>query len=31
LMQTGAALIPFALALLIPALAWRNRRGLLHG
>jgi putative thiamine transport system permease protein len=31
LMQTGAALIPFALALLIPALAWRNRRGLRHG
>jgi len=31
LMQTGAVLIPFALALLIPALAWRNRRGLLHG
>ncbi|MEO1639615.1 MAG: ABC transporter permease subunit [Pseudomonadota bacterium] len=31
LMQTGAALIPFALALLIPALAWRNRQGLRHG
>ncbi len=31
LMQTGAALIPFALALLVPALVWRNRRGLRHG
>ncbi|SEM62581.1 putative thiamine transport system permease protein [Loktanella fryxellensis] len=31
LMQTGAALIPFALALMIPALVWRNRRGLQHG
>ena len=31
LMQTSAALMPFALALLIPALAWRNRRGLRHG
>ncbi len=31
LMQTGAALVPFALALLIPALVWRNRRGLGHG
>lgn len=31
LMQTGAALVPFALALLIPALVWRNRRGLQHG
>lgn len=31
LMQTGAALVPFALALLIPALVWRNRRGLRHG
>jgi len=30
LMQTSAALLPFALALLIPALAWRNRRGLRH-
>ncbi|WP_281981097.1 ABC transporter permease [Thalassorhabdomicrobium marinisediminis] len=28
LMQTLAALIPFALALLIPTLLWRNRRGL---
>jgi putative thiamine transport system permease protein len=28
--QTGAALVPFAAALAIPALAWRNRRGL-HG
>lgn len=31
LMQTAAALIPFALALLIPAVVWRNRRGLRHG
>ena len=31
LMQTGAALVPFALALLLPALVWRNRRGLRHG
>jgi putative thiamine transport system permease protein len=30
-MQTGAALVPFALALLIPALVWRNRKGLRHG
>ncbi|GHF03529.1 ABC transporter permease [Aliiroseovarius zhejiangensis] len=29
LMQTAAALLPFALAL--PALVWRNRKGLLHG
>ena len=31
LMQTAAALVPFALALLIPAIVWRNRRGLRHG
>ena len=31
LMQTTAALIPFALALAIPAVIWRNRRGLRHG
>jgi putative thiamine transport system permease protein len=31
LMQTGAALVPFALALLIPAVVWRKRRGLRHG
>ena len=31
LMQTGAALLPFALALIIPAIAWRNRKGLAHG
>ena len=31
LMQTGAALVPFALALLIPAVVWRNRKGLRHG
>ncbi len=30
LMQTAAALVPFALALLIPTLVWRNRRGLRH-
>lgn len=31
LMQTGAALVPFALALLIPAFVWRNRKGLRNG
>ena len=31
LMQTGAALVPFALALMIPAIVWRNRKGLRHG
>jgi len=31
LMQAGAALVPFALALLLPALVWRNRRKLRHG
>lgn len=31
LVQTGAAFVPFALALLIPALVWRNRKGLRHG
>ncbi|MEL6570136.1 MAG: ABC transporter permease [Pseudomonadota bacterium] len=30
LMQTAAALVPFALALLIPTLVWRNRQGLRH-
>ena len=30
LMQTVAAFLPFAIALLLPALLWRNRRGL-HG
>lgn len=30
LMQTGAALVPFALALLIPAFVWRHRKGLRH-
>lgn len=30
LLQTGAAMVPFALALLIPAVLWRNRKGLLH-
>ena len=28
LAQTGAALLPFAMALALPALLWRNRRGL---
>lgn len=31
LMQTGAALLPFTLALLLPAIVWRNREGLRHG
>jgi putative thiamine transport system permease protein len=31
LMQTGAALLPFALALAIPAIVWRNRKGLRDG
>jgi len=31
LMQTAAALIPFAIALVVPAVIWRNRKGLLHG
>ncbi|MCA0996283.1 ABC transporter permease [Alloyangia pacifica] len=31
LAQTSAAFLPFALALLIPALVWRNRRGMRHG
>ena len=31
LMQTGAALVPFALALLIPAFVWRHRKGLRNG
>lgn len=30
LAQTGAALVPFALALGVPALVWHNRRGLAH-
>ncbi len=29
--QTGAALLPFALALIVPAVLWRNRRGMRHG
>ena len=28
LMQTFAALVPFTLAIIIPAILWRNRRGL---
>jgi len=28
LMQTLAALVPFTLALILPAVLWRNRRGL---
>ena len=31
LMQTSAALLPFALAILIPAIAWRNRKGFQNG
>ena len=31
LVQTLAALLPFAAAVLLPALIWRNRRGLRHG
>lgn len=31
LAQTGAALLPFALALGVPALLWRNRQGVRHG
>lgn len=31
IMQTAAALVPFTLALLIPAVVWRNRRGLRLG
>ncbi len=31
LMQSAAALIPFALALALPALIWRNRKGLAIG
>ena len=31
LMQTGAALVPFAVALLLPAFIWRNRKGLRYG
>jgi putative thiamine transport system permease protein len=27
-MQTLAALLPFALAIIVPNLVWRNRRGL---
>lgn len=31
IVQTAAALVPFTLALLIPAVIWKNRRGLRHG
>lgn len=31
LMQTAAALVPFTLALVVPAVVWRNRQGLRHG
>lgn len=31
LAQTAAAFLPFALALLLPAILWRNRRELRHG
>lgn len=30
LAQTGAALVPFAIAILLPTILWRNRRGLAH-
>ncbi len=30
LAQTGAALMPFALALAVPRIVWANRRGLRH-
>ncbi len=30
LLQTGAALLPFAIALAVPAVMWRNRKGLRH-
>lgn len=29
--QTGAAFLPFLLAIALPRLLWRNRRGLAHG
>jgi len=28
LLQTMTALVPFTLALIVPAIIWRNRRGL---
>lgn len=31
IMQTAAALLPFTLAVLLPAIIWRNRKGLRHG
>ena len=31
LVQTGLALLPFALAIGLPRLAWRNRKGMQHG
>ncbi|WP_072778460.1 ABC transporter permease [Marivita hallyeonensis] len=31
LSQTAVALLPFAVALFVPAVVWRNRRGLRHG
>jgi putative thiamine transport system permease protein len=31
LAQALAALLPFALALVLPRLVWRNRRGMIHG
>ena len=30
LLQTMTAMVPFALALAIPAIAWRNRRKMRH-
>jgi len=31
LLQTGAALLPFTVAIVVPTILWRNRRGLAHG
>jgi putative thiamine transport system permease protein len=31
LAQALAALLPFALALVLPRLIWRDRQGMLHG
>ncbi len=31
LLQTGAALLPFLLAVFLPRIIWRNRRGVLNG
>ena len=31
LLQTAAALLPFMMAVILPPLVWRNRKGLQHG